>query len=781
MVSSLCGMPVGLLSSVIAFALIAAPAPCALSQDFSGREDVLIVSPQAWRSARPLRAGPRASKVIVSGVEARVAIIESVAVTDLTVRLENRSGSACEAVLLLPVPEGAAVRSFDFQGKGAEPSAELLPEARARREYSSIVAKLKDPALLEFAGLSMIRTSVFPVPARGTQAVRMVYEHILESEGGRLEYVLPRTQRLSDSAVPFDVTVRVKSAKPLSAVYSPTHPVRLESKGPGEVEAVVEEPGKTEPGSFILAVMPMQGDVSATLLAHPDPSGGGTFMLLAGLPDVGRLLDASGIKREITLVLDRSGSMAGEKIRQAKAALLQVLESLEEGERFNIVVYSDSVGMFEAAPVLKDAASMLRAREYIAGIEAGGSTNLHDAVLEALRQPPQSQCLPIVLLLSDGLPTSGVTSESAIRDAAEKANLHRRRIFTFGVGHDVNAPLLDRIAESSRGCMTVVQPSENVERKVSTLFQKLSGPVFSSPELVSISEAGIPRPSAVIDVVPSRLPDLFRGDRLVVLGKYTSAGRLGFRISGDFLGMPRSFEFRFDTSKASTRNSFVPRLWASRRIAVMIDEIRQSGADQAMIASAARSSAGWQGFWNGPPPSAAPDPKTAELVGEIVRLSMKYGVLTEYTAFLALEGTNLAAPDALARDADANLRAWAVNSRSGSHANSQQYNNSEQRAQAFNNGRNAIYDRDMNRVELGGVQQMADSAFFNRGGAWVENGVAARGASIVPDEVVAAGSKRFEEILAALVKSGRQGILSLGHGALFELDGKVIKIEGSGK
>ncbi len=774
----------------LSLALCAASAAAALAafahdcfcEDPPAAPEVRYVAPQAWRSSRSFRPGPAAREVEVSGVEARVSIIESVAVTDLLIRLENKSGSALESVLLLPVPEGAAVRSFDFKGKGPEPSAEILPEAGARREYSSIVARLRDPALLEFAGFSLLKSSVFPVPAGGTQAVRVVYEHILPAEGGRLEYVLPRTQRLSDSQVPFDVIVSVKSAKPVSAVYSPTHPLRLESRGPGDVEAAVEDSGRTEPGSFVLVVLPMQNDVSATLLAHPDPAGGGTFMLLAGLPACPKRAAAADVKREVTLVLDRSGSMSGPKIEQAKAALLMVLESLEDGEYFNIVAYNDSVGLFEESAVRKDRGTAGRARAFIASLQAGGGTNLHDALLEPLRRPSVPGTLPMVLLLSDGVPTVGVTSESLIRKAAADANVHGRRIFTFGVGHDVNAPLLDVIAESSRGRMTVVLPEENVERKVSALFERLSGPVFSSLEIASISRSGLTRPSAVSDLAPSRLPDMFSGDRLVVLGRYAEAGPIGFRISGCFLGGPRAFEFHFDTSSASVRNSFVARLWATRRIALMIDEIRQSGADEAELSSSARRSAphpGWSGnpFSSAGPGRPAPDPRTAELVGEIVRLSMKYGVLTEYTAFLALEGSNLASPDVLAREAYANLRAWAVNNRSGIHANSQQSNNAAQRSQESSNGRNAGFDRDMKRVEIGGVQQMADSAFFNLRGSWVESGVAARGMDVRPDEVVSFGSERFERILAALAKAGRQGVLSLGPGAVFELDGKVIRID----
>ncbi|MCU0722155.1 MAG: VIT and VWA domain-containing protein [Planctomycetes bacterium] len=765
--------------SAAALALALLLAAAAAAQDVPERSSVNFVAPQAWATARS-HAGPAAFRV--AGVEARVDIVEGVATTELLVRLENPSGAPQEARLLIAVPAGAAVRSFAFQGSSAEPSAELLPASSARETYAAIVSRLRDPALLEFAGTALVRSSVFPVPPGGTQAVRLVYEHVLPSEGGRLEYVLPRTQRLADSTVPFSLSGRIRSKAPVAAVYSPSHPVRLSRAGASEVRFDLDAAGGSEPGSFLLSVLPQTGDLSASLLACPDPAGGGHFLLLAALPPDARPASGGEVRREVTLVLDRSGSMSGAKIEQAKAALALVLQSLADGESFNLIVYNDGIERFAEAPVAKDRATEARARAYIAAIEAGGSTNLHGALLEALRPAPAPGVLPLVLLFSDGLPTAGVTSEAAIRRDVEAANRHGRRIFSFGVGHDVNAPLLDRISEVSRGALTCVLPGEDVEEKVSVLFGKLRGPVLTSPCLVALDEAGQPSGRSVSDLMPSRLPDVFRGDRLVVLGRYFGEGPLRLRLAGEFLGAPRAFELRFDLSGATLRNAFVPRLWASRRIAFLIDQIRQAGAEEADASVPAHASARPASARRPADAGGLEDPRTKELVDEIVRLSVKHGILTEYTAFLATEGTDLGKADVNAREAARNLSDRAVRDRSGAHGMGQQMNVAAQRGQSEANGRNGYFDENMNRVEIATVQQLADLSFFRRGDRWVDARIASRAAAPAPDEVVAFDGPRFREILARLEAAGRQGVLALGGEALFELDGKVVRVVfGEGK
>lgn len=708
----------------------------------------------------------RRKRVEITGVKVAVVILEQVATTRMDISLKNPTGSRMEAELLVPVPEGAVVKGFTFQGAGKEPSAVLLPKEKAVATYKSIVARIKDPALLEFVGYNLIRSSVFPIAPNGTQKVRLTYENLLPADGSRIDYILPRSESINYD-VPWEISVRIKSRKAISTVYSPSHKLEFRRIKPNVVSVKIAKDAMTEPGPFQLSYLQEEdGGVTASLLAYPDPKvGGGYFLLLAGLPVRGQGREAAepAVKREITVVIDRSGSMAGEKLAQAKAAALQVVQGLLDGEKFNIIDYSDSISTFAPAPVVKSKKNLEEARHYIRSLRSGGGTNIHDVLIEALRQKPTEKMLPIVLFLTDGLPTVGVRNEVAIRNAAIKANTHKRRIFTFGVGFDVNTPLLRHIAHNSRAVGTFVLPKEDVEVKVSQVYRRLFGPVLSEPVLTVVDSNGEPVSRRVADLLPAQLPDMFEGDRLVLLGKYTGEKPLGFRLKGDFRGKPKTFKFNFKLDKATTKNSFVPRLWASRKIGVLIDAIRQAGAEA--VANPSVIAAG-----------TATDPKMKELVDEIVRLSIEFGILTEYTAFLAKEGTDLNRREAIRHDTNANLYSRAVRGRSGKGAMNQAYNNDFQLRQTSSNRRNWFLDKDMNRVQVARVQQMNDRAFFRRGSRWVDGNAINSKAGDKPDSTVKIGSPAFMKLLDRLVADNRQGTLSMSGEIVLRIDGKNILI-----
>ncbi|MEM7515792.1 MAG: VIT domain-containing protein, partial [Planctomycetota bacterium] len=664
-----------------------------------------VVLPQARAWVVPhgaaLHPNRRETALILSGVSARVDILERVATTEIEVRLTNTSRRQVEGVVLLPVPSGAAVSGFDFEGAAAEPQATLLPKEEARRTYDDIVRRLKDPALLEFAGFELLRSSVFPVPANGTQRVRITYTQICEQDGDRIDYVLPRSESLQQKT-PWDIQVTLRGRTNAGAIYSPSHElaevVRPASQvGPTLVS--VSPTAATTPGSFRLSWIPelAQDQVQATLYAYPDPEvGGGFFLLLAGVP--ARLADRDKIPpREVTLVIDRSGSMRGGKLDQAVAAALQVIEGLKDGERFNLIDYSNQAALFASGPVEKNAASITSARTYLDSLRPTGGTNIKDAIVEALRQKPTPGSVPIVLFLTDGLPTVGTRSESAIGAAVREANEAGRRVFTFGVGSDVNAPLLDRISEDTRGFTTYVDPGQDVELAVDRVFRRLSGPVLAEPTLRLVDEQGALDTQRVRELCPARLPDLYEGGTTVLLGQYRGDDPLRFRLEGDFLGERREFAFQFALDRATTRNAFVPRLWATRRIAFLVEEIRQAGAELS-----AAELAGHRNLMT--------ETRYAELGEEVLRLSTTYGVLSEYTAFLALEGSALSDWNTLVTKTNENLSHRAVQSRTGTGAVSQGKNFQVQKVQACVNVSNVMWNAANERVEFANVQQVCDRA-----------------------------------------------------------------------
>lgn len=720
-------------------------------------------------------SGPQ-SPVQITSVAADVRILEQVATTTMDVGLENPTGQIQEAEMLIPVADGAVVRSFTFAGSAKESTAKLLPKAEAQSIYRSIVAKLRDPALLEFAGYSLIRSNVFPIPAGGKQRVQIVYEHVLKADGNRIDYVLPRSESFEASRIPWTISLRISASAPISGIYSPSHNVTVEPSG--NQHALVRTVGQEqlEPGPFRLSYLANSSAVTASLLAYPDPRvGGGYFLLLAGVPaDLQR--KESAMKREVTLVLDRSGSMNGEKIEQARVAALQVLEGLEQGEAFNIIDYSDAVAKFSEKPVIKDTTTLRQAREYIKRIKATGGTNIYDALVEAMQQPPTAGMLPLTIFLTDGLPTSGQTRETAIRDAVIKSNVHKRRIFSFGVGYDLNAPLLTSISNATRATPTFVSPNENVEAKVSHVFKRLSGPVLAEPQLATLDKTGAVTTRAVRELLPVELNDLFEGDQLVVLGQYQTDDPLHFRLSGNYLGVPRAFDLKFDLAKATTRNAFVPRLWASRKIARLIEIITEAGSEKTAARPAHLSSSLYSASGMGSPDVGSNDPKLKELVDEIVRLSTEYGILTEYTAFLATDGTDFSNLESLNTRARESLVNNAQSVRSGMGGVSQASNNIAQRSQLSINRSNSFLTQNMERVEITSVQQITDRTFFKRNNRWVDAN-ALKNETARPDQIIEFGTPEFQKLFDRLLRDGREGILALSGELLLMIDGKTVLIK----
>ncbi|HET6163420.1 MAG TPA: VIT and VWA domain-containing protein, partial [Planctomycetota bacterium] len=686
-----------LASLVVSASAVPAPAQSALPPLYASDADLARCTDFVVPGARSFPIWPAAQGLSISQVRASVKILEETASTTLEVELVNRGNVQSEAVLLLPVPEDAAVSGFGFDGPAPEPTARILPRDEARRLYDSIVARIKDPALLEFAGTNLVRSSVFPIAPGAKQRVRLTYEHLLARDGARIDYVLPRSESLTHGA-PWAIDVEVRSNGGVATVYSPSHELRVRRESRDFVRASVTAASATNPGAFRLSFLRNDGDLAASLFAYPDGRCGGGYFLLVAAPPKPEA-DARPRPREVTLVIDRSGSMAGPKMDQARTAALQVVEGLSPADAFNVIDYSTTVAQFAAGPVAATREQQRAARRYLEEMRPSGGTNLYDALNEALRQPHDASRLPIVLFLTDGIPTVRTTSEAAIRELVEKGNPHQRRVFTFGVGSDVNAPLLDRIADVTRASTTYVLPGEDVEVKVGEVDRRLRGPLLSDLRVEVLGRDGEVDTRRVRDLVPAQIPDCFEGDSLVLLGRYVGEGPLDLRVTGASNGRTRDFRFHFELSRATTRNAFVPRLWATRRIAFLVDQVREMGATLSIAPP-------------GRPSGVLNDPRFRELSEEILRLSTEFGVLTEYTSFLATDGADLGNWRELTKACGDNLNEKAVGRRVGDEAVAQGCNYNDRKGKGWQDYRNTYVDAKLDRVEVADVQQVCDRTFF---------------------------------------------------------------------
>lgn len=716
--------------------------------------NVSWVTPQ-----RPVQPGVIAQ---IKAVDVDVRITDTLATTTMQLVVENQGTSTTQAQLVLPVPEGATIRTFGIDGIGDEPTAQLLPRDEASRRYHEIVRSMTDPGLLEFVGSALIQSSVFPVEPGKQRTMTIVYEQSLDAHRGRVEYVLPRSNSLASSAVQWTIDIEVESSGQMGPVFSPSHPVV--TKPVTDELMRVGVPVLSEPGAFRLYAVLGSGN-EATALLYPDTEkeGAGYFMYVADAPEVEQ--NEQHIRREVTIVIDRSGSMGGGKIEQARESARQIVRGMKMGEFVRIVDYADDVRSFSDTSVELTEESVEQVIAYIDNIQSRGGTNLHGALVDALSKAPAAETLPMVIFLTDGLATVGVTGESQIREAAQQSNASDRRVFTFGVGYDVNAPLLDAIAMDTKAESTFVTPGEDVEMKVGQVFDKLDGPVMIDPVFVAYPQLSAPAADFVVpritSVEPSELSDLFSGSRVVIVGRYEGGQPMRLQLAqrGE-LDASKRITTELDPKQASIQHAFVARLWAQQRINSLVNQIRLAGA-------------------SGEQPNQ-------ELVDEIVRLSLEHGIMTEYTAFLADESMGLADATAPASRSRATSNFSSGNQdRSGASGVSQSVNRKNQdgiaamQVQAaaeeaqgddyvYAGGRvqstgsvtsNTYFDADMRQVRVQTIQRGLSGTIYRKNSQWVDPQLG-EDADLEPQKTIEFDTEAYWALLDDLVKQDRQWILS---------------------
>jgi Ca-activated chloride channel family protein len=530
----------------------------------------------------------------------KVDITDGVAVSRIDEVYYNPNPWQFEGSFLYPLPGDAAVSRFAMSINGKLQEGELLDAEKARRIYTDIVRRMKDPGLLEYMGMKAFRLRVFPVPPRGEKRVRIEYTRILKGTAGLFSFENPLgTDRFTSHPprqVTFDVTIRSKL--PLKTIYSPSHPVHIMRKGDHEARLSFEMTNRTPKKDFRLYYSVSEKAFGMSLLSFKAPGEDGYFMAI--LAPKQRVDAVEIVKKDVVFILDRSGSMAGEKIEQARKALRFCVNSLSAGDRFTIVPFSTEAETWKESLVAAIPENVRSARTYIDSIRAMGGTNIDGALQRAMAmKPPDSDRPFMVVFLTDGEPTIGETSTPAILNNVRKYNVSGTRLFAFGIGTKLNTHLLDKLAEQNGGDREYVAPNEDLEIKVSNFYSKIAHPVLAG---LVLDFPGL----GAYDVYPKRLPDLFRGSQLIVMGRYKNPGMKAVKLTGELNGKSRSYVYESTFAGRDTGTAFLPRTWASRKIGYLLDHIRLHGENR-------------------------------ELKQEIVRLAKKYGIITPYTSYLVLE------------------------------------------------------------------------------------------------------------------------------------------------
>ena len=560
------------------------------------------------------RRGEHIPPLTVRSHHVTVEIVNQVAKTSVDQVFINNFDRDIEGTYIFPIPEGASISEFAMYIGQERIRGEILDSQRARRIYEDIVRRMRDPGLLEYLGRNMFQARVYPIPARGEKRVQISYTEILKSESSLVKYLYPlNTERFSrDPLRNVSLSARIESQAPILNIYSPSHRISVRKEGANKAIVGYEESNIKPDKDLVLYYSLSKDDIGLSFM-NWQGSEGGYFMLLAS-PRYASEKDKT-ISKNLVLVLDSSGSMSGAKIRQAKAAARFIVQHLGQDDLFSLIDFDDGVTLFSDALVPADREHAEKALRFIDGIEDSGGTNINDALTKGLKLMRPGGRPNYVLFLTDGLPTVGTTGTAEILKNIGRANETGSRLFVFGVGDDVNTELLDGLSSEQRGVSVYVAEAEDIEAAVSGFYEKVSSPLLSD---LAVAFKGIETAS----VYPRVLPDLFKGSQLVLVGKYQGDGPVTAVLTGKVGQESRRFVLERRELARDDSTRFLPRLWATRRIGYLLEEIRLRG----------------------------PNP---ELVDEVKRLGLKYGIVTPYTSFLVTEREKGLLPTAApeARDA----------------------------------------------------------------------------------------------------------------------------------
>jgi Ca-activated chloride channel homolog len=706
---------------------------------------ILISAKALWADGmlipRPMPWMPPSAQVNIKYHDVDVQINDPAALTKIDQIFINPFNREIEADYIFPIPDNAAISHFTAWLGGHKMEAELLDAAGARKIYEDIVRVRRDPALLEYAGRGMYRMRIYPIPARGEVRIQIEYEQTLKSDNGTVEYIYPlNTEKYSGANLErCKVSIEVNSFENIGSVYSPTHQMVIERLGEKSMKAVYNDENVKPDKDLILYFTRQTSDFGFHLLSYSEPGrSDGYFLGILSPPLESRRVETN---KNVIFILDSSGSMRGEKFRQAIDALKFCLAGLNPGDRFNVIDYDDDIRPYKPELVTANRTNINDATTFADRTEASGGTNIYDALASACKMIRFSVNPSYILFLTDGQPTVGNTSIEQIISNTSALNEGRAHIFVFGVGYDVNTNLLDRLAEQNHGLPEYVLPDENIESKISRLASKLSHPALTDVN-ISFGEEKASR------LYPSPIPDLFYGSEIIITGRFERNGPVQAVVTGKVGSKNVTFEFPVTFSDGNGRDDFIALLWANRRIGYLLQELKSHGSNQ-------------------------------ELLTEVIELSKKYGIITEYTSFLVLgderDRGNYLALESKALGTAKSKDIYSYMAPQSGESAVRQSKNIQDQAQSSRVTLPMAFSGENRSQVAGAVTQVGAQGFFQVGDNWVQGNL--KGDKY--DMQIKRFSRAYFQLLEKDPKLGKY--LGLGNQVRLQVGSQVVQIADNGQ
>ncbi len=564
-----------------------------------------VIVPGPCRRCPDPRPIPLPRSLPIKSIKIDTKISSQIATTHVEQVFRNDTGAVLEGTYLFPIPESASISEFAIWDGDRRLVGEVRTREEARRIYDEIVRRQRDPGLLEYAGKDLFQASIFPIPPHSDKKLEITYTQVVRGEGGTVSYRYPLgSGRQMTQIGSVAGRVEVESNDPLRNVYSPTHVIDVKRSSERRSLVSFESESGKEPQDFQLFYTISKEDFGLTLLTHREPGKHGYFLLMISPKDDWSEQEYSA--KDVVFVVDTSGSMAeAGKMEKARAALLYGVSILRPQDRFNIISFAGEERLMEAGLIAADDKGRARGEAFVKALKPVGGTNINQSLLASLRQFSETdrERPKMLVFMTDGLPTVDETNVSKILDNVRKVSRPGLRLFTFGVGYDVNTTLLDKLAAENGGVADYVEPKENLEVKVSNFFSKVNYPVLTDLHL----DMGGARTDLIY---PRGIPDVFRGAQVTLIGRYSNEAdlkALQLKLSGKSGGATRTYTYsNLNFPLRTDANDYLPRLWATRRVGWLMEQVRTNGEQK-------------------------------ELRDEIVDLGTRYGIVTPYTSYLALE------------------------------------------------------------------------------------------------------------------------------------------------
>lgn len=670
-------------------------------------------------------------------------ITDNIAVKQYTCTFFNPNAQAVVGgTCYMEFEADAQIDKLTLQLDGKEVQAEMLDAEKAKKVFSEIAARGGKTALLEFYGKGLIRADVPNLPPQGKVTAVLRYTQVIKSEDGvfRMGFLNTNPKAWLKPLKRVVVDCTMKSQKPIKSIYSPTHNVTVTRVDDFNAKVHYEQENYLPKTPMALYWQVAPGELGVSALTYRDDEERGYFMLMAS-PSI----DPSKVPvlpQEVIFCIDSSGSMVEDnRLGQLQAALKHCLNHLRPEDRFNIVDFGTEARAFKEELLLATPENVKKALAHVDKLKPRGRTAIEEAVTLSLGMFTDTKDARNLIFLTDGVPNEGETDTEKLADIIAKRNTKHARIFAFGVGNELNTRLLDMLATDNGGSAAYVMPKEDLTTRITDLYDRIANPVLTD---IKVSFQNM----KVEEIYPRRMPDLFKGQQIVLFGRYmVEEGNWtpdrDILVTGRLAGKEVSFPYTLSFPAESSRNDFLPRVWAGRKVGHLMGEVKRNG-------------------------------QTKEQIDEIVRLAKQYGIVTPYTSFLIADDVGKHDLAAMRDRAGAGFRkeaeaGWGASSAPAAMEESK-----------LKSGENAFDSYEMAGRVTGKSQEqvmekmriIGSKNFYNEGGVWTDSTFdPAKHKDFIDVKI---GSDEYVKLVEA--KAGLAKFLSLGK-VIVIYQGKVYRAQ----